>query len=145
MVQRRLKIGKAKAMADWKLLLWTFNGWKSYVRSHRINREAVVHERHMKLHKRNQVIATNHWRTKLLQQCMTAWHIYVDQQQNQKQLESRKKETRSKMSSFLEAVTSGKRWSDKDDQRDDTLRRSLSLEDLDNIDSTRDKVVWTIN
>ena len=43
-LERRLHIGKAKALFDWKLLLKAFNVWKAFVRSHRIDIETKQHE-----------------------------------------------------------------------------------------------------
>lgn len=38
-LDRRLKMGKARAMYDWKIMLRGWNAWRSYIRSRRIDRE----------------------------------------------------------------------------------------------------------
>ena len=48
-LERRLKMGKARAMADWKLLLHAFNGWKSVTRSQRIEMQAAEHENEIRI------------------------------------------------------------------------------------------------
>ena len=39
-LERRLKMGKARAMSDWKLLLRAWNAWRSYVRGQKLERES---------------------------------------------------------------------------------------------------------
>jgi hypothetical protein len=51
-LERRLQMGKARAMSDWRCLLRAWNGWKMYVRSRRLDREAREHEEDMKLYHR---------------------------------------------------------------------------------------------
>ena len=43
-IQRRLQFGKAKAMADWKLLFRVFTSWKSLHFSIQVEKEANDHE-----------------------------------------------------------------------------------------------------
>ena len=43
-IERRLQLGKARAMQDWRLLLQAWNAWKAYVRAKRIKVEAAQAE-----------------------------------------------------------------------------------------------------
>ena len=48
LMERRLAMGKAKATADWKLLLRTFNAWKAYTRSKHLDTQTLNHEQSLK-------------------------------------------------------------------------------------------------
>ena len=37
-------MGKARALADWKLILRAWNAWKSFVRSKKLDQETKIHE-----------------------------------------------------------------------------------------------------
>ena len=39
-LERRLKMGKARATSDWKLLLRAWNAWRSYVRGRTMEKES---------------------------------------------------------------------------------------------------------
>lgn len=43
-LDRRLKMGKARAMYDWKLMLRAWNAWRSYIRSRHMVRETKQQE-----------------------------------------------------------------------------------------------------
>lgn len=43
-LDRRLKMGKARAMYDWKLMLRAWNAWRSYIRSRHMVKETKQQE-----------------------------------------------------------------------------------------------------
>lgn len=53
-------------------------------------------------------MAVIYYRHRLLSKCMTAWELFVSQQQTERYFEENTKKTKDKMASFLEAAASGK-------------------------------------
>ncbi len=41
-------MGKARAMADWKCLVRTWNAWKSYVRNRKLDEEVAKQQQEVK-------------------------------------------------------------------------------------------------
>ncbi|KAL4235902.1 hypothetical protein ACF0H5_004292 [Mactra antiquata] len=107
-LDRRLKMGKARAMYDWKLMLRGWNAWRSYIRSKRLDREALQQQQDVIHTQRNKQIAEKHSRQTLLRKYFIAWHIWVQGEQERRQLEQAQNNTRNKMISLLEAAASGK-------------------------------------
>lgn len=109
-LDRRLKMGKARAMYDWKLILRAWNAWRSYVRSRRVERETKQYEKDVIHTQRNQQIAEQHSRLTLLRKYFIAWQVWVHSEQDRRQLEQAQNNTRNKMMSLLEAAAAGKLW-----------------------------------
>ncbi|XP_052253520.1 coiled-coil domain-containing protein 191-like isoform X2 [Dreissena polymorpha] len=107
-LDKRLKMGKARAMYDWKLLLRVWNAWRGYVRSRRLELETRRHEMEVISTQRNQQIAEKHSKLSLLRKYFLAWQVYVTSEQERRRLEQEQNSTRNKMAALLEAAASGK-------------------------------------
>ncbi|KAL3887288.1 hypothetical protein ACJMK2_027231 [Sinanodonta woodiana] len=107
-LERQLQMGKARAMADWKLLFRTWNAWKSFVRSHRIDKETKKHEMNVKLTQRNAQVAESHSRMKLMRKYFITWQVWVKSEQERRELEQEQSSTREKMMALLQAAAAGK-------------------------------------
>lgn len=46
-IQRRMQLGKARALADWKLMLRVWNAWRSLVRSQHLALETEQHQKNV--------------------------------------------------------------------------------------------------
>ncbi|XP_021355188.1 coiled-coil domain-containing protein 191-like [Mizuhopecten yessoensis] len=107
-LQRRLQIGRAKAIHDWKLLLQAWNAWKAYIRTRRIDWETKQHEitiiqTHRKTH-----AAETHYRVWLLRKYFVAWQLWIKMEQERNEMEQAQEKTRNKMAALLEAAAKGK-------------------------------------
>ncbi|KAK3611353.1 hypothetical protein CHS0354_025881 [Potamilus streckersoni] len=107
-LERQLQMGKARAMSDWKLLFRTWNAWKSFVRSHRLDKETKKHEMNVKLTQRNAQVAESHSRMKLMRKYFIAWQVWVKSEQERHELEQEQSSTREKMMALLQAAAAGK-------------------------------------
>ncbi|XP_052805638.1 coiled-coil domain-containing protein 191-like [Mya arenaria] len=113
-LERRLQMGKSRAMYDWKLLLRAWNAWRGYVRARRMDTESRRQELEVINTQRNQQRAEKHSRIALLRKYFIAWQVYVHSEQERRHLESEQNNTRNKMAKLLEAAASGKLWGDGD-------------------------------
>lgn len=86
---------------------------------------------------RNQQIAERHSRQALLRKYFIAWQIWVQSEQERRQLEQAQNNTRNKMMSLLEAAATGKLWSQEEAESSKTTSRNRSIEKP----STADKIV----
>lgn len=131
-LERRLQMGKARALFDWKLLLRTWNAWRSVVRSKRLELEAKQHEIDIiKTHRNNQ-IAENHHKCALLRKYFMAWQVWVQQEQEIKEMKNMQEETKKKMAVFLEAASEGKLW--KDGHEDESVIEEVQRVSSVNVD-----------
>ncbi|XP_060063814.1 coiled-coil domain-containing protein 191-like [Ylistrum balloti] len=118
-LQRRLQIGRAKAIHDWKLLLQAWNAWKAYIRSRRIDRETKQHEISViQTHRKTQAAET-HYRVWLLRKYFVAWQLWIKVEQERKGMEQAQEKTRNKMAALLEAAAKGKLLEGGDTDRPD--------------------------
>ncbi|KAJ8321390.1 hypothetical protein KUTeg_001072 [Tegillarca granosa] len=128
-LERRLQMGKAKALNDWKLLLRAWNAWKTFVRSRKLDKETKQHEVSIiQTHRKNQ-LAESHHRHSLLRKYFVAWQQWVHNEQERQELEKAQETTRNKMFALLEAAATGKLWSDKNNAVDTTENCSGSVAD----------------
>lgn len=107
-LDRRLKMGKARAMYDWKLMLRGWNAWRSFIRVRNMDRESKQQEQDVINIQRNQQIADRHSRQTVLRKYFIAWQVWVHSEQDRRYLENAQNNTRNKMMSLLEAAATGK-------------------------------------
>lgn len=135
-LERRIQIGKARAMADWKCLLRAWNAWKAYCRSKRIEREAMEHEWSMKEYHRKTQLAQTHYRDSLLRRYFSAWQLFVQQEHLQNESKEQQSRLHDRMSALLNAAATGKLWNK--NENDKNIQKP-SREEM-KVDSVRDKV-----
>ncbi|ELU00378.1 hypothetical protein CAPTEDRAFT_221118 [Capitella teleta] len=121
-LERRLQHGKAQAMADWKLLLRSFNAWKHWTRSQTVERDASAHQMRLLQDQRKRVVAESHYQRSLMRRAMGAWLLFVKQQQAAKSLHQDQLQTKTKMAAFLDAASKGKLSNAKADEVQDNTK-----------------------
>ncbi|KAJ8034848.1 hypothetical protein HOLleu_21857 [Holothuria leucospilota] len=122
-LDNRLKMGKARALSDWRCLLRSWNAWRAFHRACQAERESKEAEIYIKeSHRKNQA-AYSHYRLHLLRKCFLAWRIWLASQEEATKIEEAKVKTRNKMDAFLEAAASGRLWTERSDDSDGTSRR----------------------
>ncbi|XP_046577381.1 coiled-coil domain-containing protein 191-like isoform X2 [Haliotis rubra] len=115
-LDRRLQTGKARALADWKLLLRVWNAWRSYSRTRRLDVETRQYEQTVLDMHRKQQLAEQHHRYVLLRRCLTAWQTYMQAERDRYHLLEEQNNTRSKMMALLDAAATGKLWSEREEE-----------------------------
>ncbi|CAC5393174.1 unnamed protein product [Mytilus coruscus] len=123
-LEKRLLMGKARAMADWKLLFRAWNAWKSFVRSKKIDIETKQHEVDVIKTQRKIQLADSHSKQTLLRKYFAAWQLWVKQEVERKELEHAQSNTKSKMAALLEAAATGKLWTGTETDRTSSTRET---------------------
>ncbi|KAK3107858.1 hypothetical protein FSP39_023636 [Pinctada imbricata] len=123
-LERRIQMGKARALADWRLILRAWNAWKSYCRSRAMEVEARLHQQDVIQTQRKNQLAGCHHRESLLRKYFVAWQQWVKQEQDRKELEHAQEKTRNKMAALLEAAASGKLNTERSEGGDTTRVKS---------------------
>ncbi|XP_077335821.1 coiled-coil domain-containing protein 191 [Lithobates pipiens] len=105
-LERRVKTGKARALADWKLQLRTFRAWKQQVWSQKLDQETQKMERELRDQNRKQKVAVESYHRRLLRHCLIEWQLWCRAEKEKRELEAQKEETKRKMAALLEAACS---------------------------------------
>ncbi|XP_071095825.1 coiled-coil domain-containing protein 191-like [Haliotis cracherodii] len=113
-LDRRLQTGKARALADWKLLLRAWNAWRSYSRTRRLDVETRQFQQTVLDMHRKQQLAEQHHHLTLLHRYLTVWQTYVRAEQDRRHLLAEQKNTRNKMMELLDAAATGRLWSERE-------------------------------
>ncbi|XP_069802185.1 coiled-coil domain-containing protein 191 [Dendropsophus ebraccatus] len=128
-LERRVKIGKARALADWKLQLRTFRSWRDHVWSGKMERETQQMEKELRDQHRKQQAAAECYNKRLLRRCLIEWQLWCRGEKEKRELEARKEETKRKMAALLDAASSvGGHRQSRDDQREATVSRQETTE-----------------
>ncbi|KAG9469887.1 hypothetical protein GDO78_019426 [Eleutherodactylus coqui] len=121
-LERRVKMGKARALGDWKLQLRTFRAWRDHAWSGKMEREAQQMEKELRDHNRKQQVATECYNKRLLRRCLIEWQLCCQCEKGKRQLEAQKEETKRKMAALLDAASSvGGQKESNEDQRVGTV------------------------
>ncbi|XP_073524720.1 coiled-coil domain-containing protein 191 isoform X2 [Phyllobates terribilis] len=121
-LERRVQMGKARALADWRLQLRTFRAWRDHVWSGRMERETRQMETNLRDQNRKQQAATECYNYRLLRRCLTEWQLWGRGEKEKQQLEAQKEETKRKMAALLDAASSvGSRRQSNDGQTEATV------------------------
>ncbi|XP_070547836.1 coiled-coil domain-containing protein 191-like isoform X3 [Ptychodera flava] len=140
---RRIQMGKARALSDWRRLVRAWNKWRHYVRQQRMEYEERRTEFYIRESHRKKQLAEDFHRKTLLKRYFVSWQLWVAQEQQSRELTERRQETKNKMAAFLEAAASGKLWTNRKEDDSlfvDDLETPHSNRSSDRPDSTRQKV-----
>ncbi|XP_043929090.1 coiled-coil domain-containing protein 191 [Protopterus annectens] len=107
-VERRLMMGKARAMSDWKRQLHAFRAWRRYVWARRAENEAQLTEKALQEENRKQHLAMQSYRHRVLRHFFTEWQLWCRREKEKRELDGKKEETKRKMAALLAAASSGK-------------------------------------
>ncbi|NWR30446.1 CC191 protein, partial [Tachuris rubrigastra] len=108
-LEQRIKMGKARALADWRCQLKALRAWRNYTWAQKVEQETQQLEVHLQNQNRwkNQ-LAAEHNQQQLLRCCFLAWQRWSRAETEKRELQMKRKETKRKMSQLLEAVSQGK-------------------------------------
>lgn len=124
---QRIKVGKARAMSDWRCKLRAWNAWRAYVNHIRSDKEAHAVTMEMKEKHRKEQLSAKFHRRHLLARCLRAWQKWVKTEQEEQQLREEHNRKTQKMAALLEAAASGRLWSERGGKMD----VSLELKDIE--------------
>ncbi|XP_067848831.1 coiled-coil domain-containing protein 191 isoform X2 [Heptranchias perlo] len=111
-LERRIKMGKARALFDWKSQLQAFQAWRTYAWGRKLEQEVQRTEMELREQKRKNQLATECNRKHMLGYCFTNWQLWCKAEKEKRELEARKEETKQKMAALLDSASSGKLWAD---------------------------------
>ncbi|KAM4701825.1 coiled-coil domain-containing protein 191 [Discoglossus pictus] len=104
-LDRRVKMGKARALADWKHQLRVFRAWRDQVWARKLDRETNKLEMELRDQNRKQQLASESYRKRLLRHCLVEWQLWARANKERRELEERKEETKRKMAALLDAAS----------------------------------------
>ncbi|XP_033002439.1 coiled-coil domain-containing protein 191 [Lacerta agilis] len=108
----RIKMGKARALADWKCQLKTLRAWRDYTWSQKLEQETKKLEIHLRKQNRGEQLAIEFNRKCILRRYFAEWHCWSRTEVEKRELQLKKEDTRRKMAKLLEEVALGKHATD---------------------------------
>ena len=105
-LSKRAAMGKAKALADWHLLLKTWSAWRKNFFEETTFKDAQRHKERMKQMKIFDHVANNKHRFCVMKKCFMAWKKFVKTEQYAKELLKEQEDTKKKMNALLGFVQS---------------------------------------
>jgi len=102
-IDQRLLLGQARAIADWRLLMKTWATWNGKYKTMWATHEGQRHLEAMRETQRRQKAADAFYKKQLLSKCLRSWNIWTRAQLLDKELEKEKVDTQKKMEAFLKA------------------------------------------
>ncbi|XP_077364396.1 coiled-coil domain-containing protein 191 isoform X2 [Festucalex cinctus] len=106
-MEQRLRVGKAKALCDWRRQLSAWRAWRAVMWAGRNQREVSMTEEELRTENRQHKMAEDSYRRRLQRRCLHEWHLWTRQERNKRELLAQQQETRRKMIALINAATSG--------------------------------------
>ncbi|KAG7487275.1 hypothetical protein MATL_G00021510 [Megalops atlanticus] len=107
-LERRVQMGKAAALCDWRRQLRAWRAWRSVVWANRAQREAERTEEELRAENRSQQVALESNRRRLLRRSLSDWRLWCQGERRRRELLSQQEETQRKMAALLHAAASGR-------------------------------------
>ncbi|NXI47602.1 CC191 protein, partial [Galbula dea] len=107
-LEHRIKMGKARAHADWKCKLKALRAWRNYTWAQKVEQETKELEVHLQDQNRKAQLSVEHYQRRLLRCCFLAWQRWSQAETEERELQSKRDETKRKMAQLLQAVSLGK-------------------------------------
>ncbi|NXL89640.1 CC191 protein, partial [Alectura lathami] len=107
-LEHRIKMEKARALADWKCQLKALRAWRNYTWAQKVEQERQQLEVHLQDQNRKNQLSAEHNRRRLLRCCFLAWQHWSHVETEKRKLQLKREETKRKMALLLEAVSLGK-------------------------------------
>ncbi|NXU29110.1 CC191 protein, partial [Thalassarche chlororhynchos] len=107
-LEHRIKMGKARALADWKCQLKALRAWRNYTWAQKVEQETQQLELHLQDQNRKKQLSVAHNQRRLLRCCFLAWQRWSQAETEKRELQIKREETKRKMAQLLEAVSLGK-------------------------------------
>nr|XP_014014832.1 unnamed protein product [Salmo salar] len=108
LLERRVRMGKAAALCDWKRELRAWRAWRALVWAGREQREAERTEEELQIQNRRCQVAMESDRRRMLRRCLSDWRLWCRAERGLRELFAQQEETRYKMASLINAVATGK-------------------------------------
>ncbi|KAI3354817.1 hypothetical protein L3Q82_004623 [Scortum barcoo] len=105
---RRLRLGKAMALCDWKRQLRAWRAWRAVVWAEQRQREVARTEEDLRAENRQCQLALESDRRRLLRRCLNEWQLWCQMEKEQRELLAQQQETRRKMAALINAASTGK-------------------------------------
>ncbi|NWQ99800.1 CC191 protein, partial [Paradoxornis webbianus] len=107
-LEHRIKMGKARALADWRCQLKALRAWRNYTWAQKVEQETQQLEVHLQDQNRKTQLAVEHNQRRLLRCCFLAWQHWSRAETEKRELQMKREQTKRKMEQLLEAVSLGK-------------------------------------
>ncbi|NXB44906.1 CC191 protein, partial [Leucopsar rothschildi] len=107
-LEHRIKIGKARALADWRCQLKALRAWRNYTWAQKVEQETQQLEVHLQDQNRKTQLAVEHNQRRLVRCCFLAWQHWSRVETEKQELQMKREQTKRKMEQLLEAVSLGK-------------------------------------
>ncbi|KFV42149.1 Coiled-coil domain-containing protein KIAA1407, partial [Gavia stellata] len=107
-LEHRIKMGKARALADWKCQLKALRAWRNYTWAQKVEQEAQQLEVHLQDQNRKKQLSVEHNQRRLLRCCFLAWQRWSQAETEKRELQIKREEMKRKMAQLLEAVSLGR-------------------------------------
>uniref|UniRef100_A0A672G8E7 Coiled-coil domain containing 191 n=1 Tax=Salarias fasciatus TaxID=181472 RepID=A0A672G8E7_SALFA len=107
-LNQRLRMGKARALCEWKMRLRAWRGWRAVVWTERQRREEARTEQELRTENRQSQLAVESDRRRLLRRCLNEWRLWCRGEKERRELVAQQEETRRKMAALISAAATGK-------------------------------------
>ncbi|NXT77693.1 CC191 protein, partial [Zapornia atra] len=107
-LEHRIKMEKARVLADWKCQLKALRAWRNYTWAQKVEQEAQRLEVHLQDQNRKKQLSVEHNRRRLLRCCFQAWQHWIQAETGKRELQVKREETKRKMAQLLERMSLGK-------------------------------------
>ncbi|XP_008394554.1 coiled-coil domain-containing protein 191 isoform X3 [Poecilia reticulata] len=107
-LRRKLHMGKAVALCDWRRQLRAWRGWRAVVWAERSRREVARTEEQLRIENRHLQLAVENDQRRLLRRCLSEWQLWSQRAKSQRDLLARQQETKVKMAALIDAAATGK-------------------------------------
>ncbi|TRZ18837.1 hypothetical protein HGM15179_008261 [Zosterops borbonicus] len=107
-LEHRIKMGKARALADWRCQLKALRAWRNYTWAQKVEQKTRQLEVHLQDQNRKTQLAVEHNQRRLLRCCFLAWQHWSRAETEKRELQMKREQTKRKMEQLLEAVALGK-------------------------------------
>ncbi|XP_055737942.1 coiled-coil domain-containing protein 191 [Salvelinus fontinalis] len=108
LLERRVRMGKAAALCDWKRELRAWRAWRALVWAGREQREVERTEEELQIQNRRCQVAMESDRRRMLRRCLSDWRLWCRAARGRRELFAQQEETRYKMASLINAAATGK-------------------------------------
>ncbi|XP_003202783.1 coiled-coil domain-containing protein 191 isoform X1 [Meleagris gallopavo] len=107
-LEHRIKMEKARALADWKCQQKVLRAWRNYTWAQKVERETQQLEVYLQDQNRKNQLSAEHNQRRLLRCCFLAWQRWSQAEAEKRELQLKREETKRKMAQLLETVSLGK-------------------------------------
>ncbi|XP_023182579.1 coiled-coil domain-containing protein 191 isoform X2 [Xiphophorus maculatus] len=107
-LRRKLHMGKAVALCDWRRQLRAWRAWRAVVWAERSRREVERTAEQLRIENRQFQLAVENNHRRLLRRCLNEWQLWSQRAKLQRELLARQQETKVKMAALIDAAATGK-------------------------------------